>query len=109
MVTGFKIDNKSEEEVVHDVIRDMMREGTSPKVTPVVEWMKKENAGKSSLVLLNAGSPQNRDHILMNLRGNKSFVVSKSFPARYKEAKAKLNEMGSALRKMYNVNTELLY
>ena len=45
----------------------------------------------------------------MNQKGNKSFIVSKSFPTRYKEAKAKLNEMGSALRKMYNVNTELLY
>ena len=45
----------------------------------------------------------------MNQKGNKSFIVSKSFPTRYKEAKAKLNEMGSALRKLYNVNTELIY
>ena len=40
---------------------------------------------------------------------SKNFIVSKSFPARYKEAKAKLNQMGSALRKLYNVNTELIY
>ena len=46
LVTGYKIDNKTEEEVVHDLIKDLMREGTSPKVTPVVEWMKRENAGK---------------------------------------------------------------
>ena len=97
MVTRFEIGNKSEEEVVHDAIQAMMKDGTSPKIVPIVEWMKKENAGKPSLVLLNAGSSQNRDHILRNLKGNKSFIVSKSFPARYKEAKAKLNEMGSAL------------
>ena len=87
----------------------MMRDGIKPRIDPVVEWMKDESAGKSSLVLLNAGSPQNRDYILRNLKGSKGFTVTKSFPARYKEARSKLNEMGNSLMKMFDVNIEMMY
>ena len=98
MVIGFPITNKSEEEVLHEVVLAMMREDTRPKSNPIIEWMKEENNGRSSLVLLNTGSSQDRDFILRNLKKDKGFTVTKSFPARYKQARAKLNEMGNALK-----------
>ena len=58
---------------------------------------------------MNAGSQENRDHIMLNLKANKNVVVSKTFPKRYQAAKAKMNQMGAALRKMFPVNTELFY
>ena len=73
--------------------------------------MKEEVNGKRSLILFNAGTMQNRDFILMNLKKDKDYVMKKLFPKRYEQAQRKLNAMGHALGKMHDekVNTELWY
>ena len=86
-----------------------MKDGAQPRTMPVLEWSRKETAEKKSLVMMNTGSQENRDHIMLNLKANKNLVVSKTFPKRYQAAKAKMNQMGAALRKLYPVNTDLFY
>ena len=71
LVTGYNIENKSEDEVIQGLMSEIMRAGTNPREVPIVEWMKKENAEKPSLVMMNTGSQVNRDHILMNQKPNK--------------------------------------
>ena len=109
MVTGYNIENKPEDDVIQGIIGEIMKDGTEPRTMPVVEWLRKESGEKKSLVMMNTGSQTNRDHIMLNLKANKNLIVSKTHPKRYKAAKAKLNQMGAALRKLYPVNTELLY
>ena len=109
LVTGYKTDNKPEDEIIRGIISEIMKEGAQPRTTPVLEWSRKETVEKKSLVMMNTGSQENRDHIMLNLKANKNLVVSKTFPKRYQAAKAKMNQMGAALRKLYPVNTDLFY
>ena len=89
----------------------MMRENVCPIEDLLIDWMKDAVNGKRSLILLNAGTVQNRDFILMNLKKDKEYIVKKSFPKRYNQAQRKLNEMGHTLRKMHDekINTEIWY
>ena len=109
LVVGFPIASRDQEAKLPGLVASMMREGVLPRKNLSIDWMKEEANGKKSLILLNAGTSQNRDFILMNLKKDKDYIVKKSFPARYMQAQRKLNEMGHALRKMHDekVNTEL--
>ena len=89
----------------------MRKDNVRPREDLSIVWMRKAVNGKRSHILLNTGTVQNRDFILMNLKKDKEFIVKKSFPKQYDQAQRKLNEMGHTLREMHErkINTEIWY
>ena len=66
--------------------------------TATIDYMRKKEGTKPSLIVLNVGSKELRQSLLVNSKKDTKIRVKKAYPARYAAAQKELDNLGYAIR-----------
>ena len=103
VVIGFafsECDNNIADKLMKDTLRDRVKLLGQMKIV----WKKAASKNKKSVIILDAGSVWNREHILQNQKPGKDFMVKKSIPKRFRDAENVLKERARTMR-VINLNS----
>ena len=103
VVIGFAF-SESDNNVVDKLMRDTLRDGVELLGQMKIVWKKAASDDKKSVIILDAGSVWNREHILRNQKPGKDFMVKKSIPKRFRDAENVLKERARTVR-VINLNS----
>ena len=102
VVVGYAFDeggSNLEEKLMKDTLRDEVELLGWIKIV----WKKTASENKKSVIILDARSVWNREHILRNQKAGKDFMVKKSIPKRFRDAENVLKEKARMVR-VININ-----
>ena len=108
VVIGFAF-SEADNNIVNKLMKDTLRDGVEPLDQLKIVWKKAASENKKSVIILDAGSERNREHILHNQKPGKNFMVKKSIPKRYRDAENELKERARTVRmiNLNNIKTEV--
>ena len=103
VVIGFTF-SESDNNISDKLMKDTLRDGVELLGPIKIVWKKAASDDKKSVIILDAGSVWNREHILRNQKPGKDFMVKKSIPKRFREAENVLKERARTMR-VINLNS----
>ena len=103
VVIGFAF-SKGDNNITDKLMKDTLRDGVELLGQMKIVWKKAASENKKSVIILDAGSVGNREHILRNQKPSKDFMVKKSIPKRFRDAENVLKERARTVR-VINLNS----
>ena len=103
VVIGFSF-SESDNNITDKLMKDTLRDGVELLGPIKIVWKKAASDDKKSVIILDAGSVWNREHILRNQKPGKDFMVKKSIPKRFRDAENVLKERARTMR-VINLNS----
>ena len=103
VVIGFAF-SEGDNNIVDKLMKDTLRDGVELLGQMKIVWKKAASENKKSVIILDAGSVWNREHILCNQKPSKDFMVKKSIPKRFRDAENVLKERARTVR-VINLNS----
>ena len=103
VVIGFAF-SECDNNIVDKLMKDTLRDGVKLLGQMKIVWKKAASENKKSVIILDAGSIWNREHILRNQKPGKDFMVKKSIPKRFRDAENVLKERARTMR-VINLNS----